>query len=38
VTSAANSPGGLATQWDIGFSGPQSLWGLVTNVYLRFYF
>jgi hypothetical protein len=38
VTNAAASPGGLATQWDIGFSGPQSLWGLVTNVYLRFYF
>jgi hypothetical protein len=27
-----------ASEWDIGFSGPQSLWGLVTNVYLRFYF
>jgi hypothetical protein len=38
VTNAAMNPGGLATQWDIGFSGPQSLWGLVTNMYLRFYF
>jgi hypothetical protein len=38
VTNAASSPGGLATQWDVGFSGPQSLWGLVTNMYLRFYF
>jgi hypothetical protein len=27
-----------ASRWDIGFSGPQSLWGLVTNMYLRFYF
>jgi hypothetical protein len=38
VSNAAQNPGGLATQWDIGFSGPQSLWGLVTNMYLRFYF
>jgi hypothetical protein len=38
VTKPTANPGGLATQWDIGFSGPQSLWGLVTNVYLRFYF
>jgi len=38
VTHPALNPGGLATQWDIGFSGPQSLWGLVTNMYLRFYF
>jgi hypothetical protein len=30
--------GGLATRWDIGFSGPQTLWGLVTNMFLRFYF
>jgi hypothetical protein len=36
--AATSNPGGVATQWDIGFSGPQSLWGLVTNMYLRFYF
>jgi hypothetical protein len=29
---------GTASEWSIGFSGPQSLWGLVTNMYLRFYF
>jgi hypothetical protein len=38
VTKPEANPGGLATQWDIGFSGPQSLWGLVTNMYVRFYF
>jgi hypothetical protein len=38
VTNPAMNPGGLSTQWDIGFAGPQTLWGLVTNVYLRFYF
>jgi hypothetical protein len=37
VSNAAMAPGGVASQWDIGFSGPQSLWGLVTNMYLRFY-
>jgi hypothetical protein len=26
------------SKWSIGFSGPQTLWGLVTNLYLRFYF
>jgi hypothetical protein len=29
---------GTASQWDVGFSGPTSLWGLVTNANLRFYF
>jgi hypothetical protein len=29
---------GTASEWNIGFSGPQSFWGLVTNAYLRFYF
>ena len=29
---------GTATEWSVGFSGPQTLWGLVTNVNLRFYF
>jgi hypothetical protein len=26
------------SKWNIGLSGPQTLWGLVTNLYLRFYF
>jgi hypothetical protein len=29
---------GTASEWSVGFSGPQSLWGLVTNAFLRFYF
>jgi hypothetical protein len=29
---------GTASDWSIGFSGPQTLWGLATNLYLRFYF
>jgi hypothetical protein len=38
-THVSSAPsGGLASRWDLGFAGPQSLWGLVTNVYLRFYF
>jgi hypothetical protein len=32
------TPSLTASKWDIGFSGPQTLWGLVTNMYLRFYF
>jgi hypothetical protein len=36
VTSAP--PGGTANQWSVGFAGPQSLWGLVTNMFVRFYF
>jgi hypothetical protein len=31
------NPGGLASQWDIGFSGPTTISGLVSNLYLRFY-
>ncbi len=27
-----------ANEWSFGPTGPQSLWGLVTNMYLRFYF
>jgi hypothetical protein len=38
VSKAAMTASGTSSQWDIGFSGPQSLWGLVTNAYLRFYF
>jgi hypothetical protein len=37
VTQPQLNPGGLASQWDVGFSGPTSLSGLVTNLYLRFY-
>lgn len=37
-TQASKTANGTASQWDIGFLGPQSLWGLVTNAYLRFYF
>jgi hypothetical protein len=37
VSQPQLNPGGLASQWDIGFSGPTSLSGLVTNLYLRFY-
>jgi hypothetical protein len=29
---------GVKSAWALGFSGPQSLWGLVTNVAVRFYF
>lgn len=36
VTSAAL--GSTANQWSVGFAGPQSLWGLITNMYVRFYF
>jgi hypothetical protein len=38
VSKSEMTSSGTASQWDIGFSGPQSLWGLVTNLYLRFYF
>jgi len=38
VSKSEMTASGTASQWDIGFSGPQSLWGLVTNMYLRFYF
>jgi hypothetical protein len=38
VSKSAMTPTGTASQWSVGFSGPQSLWGLVTNLYLRFYF
>jgi hypothetical protein len=38
VSNSKMTPTGTATQWSIGFSGPQTLWGLVTNVFLRFYF
>jgi hypothetical protein len=29
---------GTASEWSVGFSGPTTLWGLVTNANLRFYF
>jgi len=32
------TPAGTAREWSIGFTGPQSLWGLVTNMAVRFYF
>jgi hypothetical protein len=35
---AAMTPTGTSSEWAIGFAGPQSLWGLVTNMHLRFYF
>jgi hypothetical protein len=38
VSRSAMTATGTASEWSIGFSGPQSLWGLVTNMYLRFYF
>jgi hypothetical protein len=38
ITKPATTPTGISSQWSIGFSGPQSLWGVVTNMYLRFYF
>jgi hypothetical protein len=40
VTKALTVPGGnaISSKWSIGFSGPQTLWGVVTNVFLRFYF
>ena len=38
VSRSEMTASGTASEWSIGFSGPQSLWGLVTNMYLRFYF
>jgi len=38
VSRSEMTASGTASEWSIGFSGPQSLWGLVTNLYLRFYF
>jgi hypothetical protein len=38
VSQSKTTPTGTASQWSIGFSGPQTFWGLVTNMYLRFYF
>ncbi len=32
------NPTGTSSEWSVGLAGPQSLWGLVTNMYLRFYF
>ena len=38
ISKSAMTQTGTASEWSIGFSGPQSLWGLVTNTFLRFYF
>jgi len=38
VSQSKMTASGTASQWSIGFSGPESLWGLVTNLYIRFYF
>jgi hypothetical protein len=38
TSHSADTASKTASKWSIGFSGPQSLWGLVTNMYLRFYF
>jgi hypothetical protein len=32
------APNATASKWSIGFSGPQSLWDLVTQAQLRYYF
>jgi hypothetical protein len=31
------NPGNTATEWSLGPTGPQSLWDLVTTMYIRFY-
>jgi hypothetical protein len=38
VSQSKMTASGTASDWSIGFSGPQTLWGLATNLYLRFYF
>lgn len=35
--SKGNKPDGVATQWSVSTTGPQSLWGIVTNMFVRFY-
>ncbi len=37
VSDAAKTPTGTSGEWSVGLAGPQTLWGLVTNMFLRFY-